>query len=124
MRGARIQLALERADEGREEIEEQTLARQHDVAQVVLHEGAENDRPHALLRGSAIDAADRLLCLVNARYEWQSHRPKFEPVELREQTVTHRLCRHARLVRDEKYGSAAHVSESFIARAAEQVACP
>ena len=44
-----VQLALQRADERGEEIEEQPVAALDDVAQVVLHQRAEDDGPHALL---------------------------------------------------------------------------
>ena len=77
-----------RPDERREKIKEQAVAFQHDVAQLILHERAEHDRPHAFLLRGAIDLAHGLLCLVNARHKWQSHRPKFEAAELRQQAVT------------------------------------
>src|SRR5262249_31575497 len=54
------------------------------------------------------DAPDRLLRLVKVGHKWQSHRPKFLAFELRHQAVTERLGGHARLVGDEKNGSAAH----------------
>jgi hypothetical protein len=118
--GALVQLALEGAHEGGEEIKEQALTLQHDVAQVILHEGAENDGPYAFFRRGAIDAPNRLLCLVNTRHEWQSHRPKFETVELREQAVTHRFSGHTRLVGHEENRAAAHGGECFTRHPTEQ----
>jgi len=79
MRRARVELALERTNKRREQIKEQRIRRHDDLAQVILHQRAEHDRPQALLLGRAVDAPDRFLCLVNARNKWQSHRAKFQP---------------------------------------------
>ena len=48
--------------------------------------------------------------LSTRRHKWQSHRPKFQALELCHEAVTHRFRGHARLVRDEEDGSTAHGS--------------
>src|SRR6202035_315945 len=77
MRRARVEFALERTHKRREQIKEQGIRRHHDLAQVVLHQRAEHDRPQALLLGRTVDAPYGFLRLVKARHQWQSHRPKF-----------------------------------------------
>src|SRR6202043_1537073 len=99
VRGAGSKLILERAHEGCKEVQKQRATAEHDVAHVILHESAEDDRPYALLVGRAIDAAHGILRLVNARHKWQSHGAKFQALELRQETVAHRLCSNTRLVR-------------------------
>ena len=99
-------------DEGTEKIEEQTIRTEYDVTQVVLDQGAENDGAQPLFRGSPVDASDGLVRLVNARHKWQSHGPKFEPLELCHEAVTQCFRGHARLIRNEKCGSTAHARES------------
>jgi len=123
MRRARVELALERTNKRREQIKEQRIRRHDDLAQVILHQRAEHDRPQALLLGRAVDAPDRFLCLVNARHKWQSHRAKFQPLELRHETVAQCFRSHPRLVRDEKYRSTAHgaVYSSGLVRAVSSV---
>ncbi len=113
VRGLGLELALERPDEGREEIKEQPVAFHHDVAQIVLHQRAEHDGPHTLFLSGSVYPADGLLRLVNARHKWQSHRPKFEPIELCQEAVAERLRGDASLIGHEESGSAAHGSNSI-----------
>ena len=108
VRGARVELALQRPYEGGEKIEEQTIRGHDNIAQVILHQGAENDGADALLLGGAIDPPDSLVRLVNARHKWQSHWSKFQAFELRHETVAHGFRSHTRLVRNEENGSTTH----------------
>src|SRR4029077_13975828 len=108
MRRTRIELAFQRADEGGEKIEKQSVGGNHDVAQLILHERAEDDRANTLFLVGPVDAPNGLLCLVNARHKWQSHGAKFQALELCHEAVTHRLRRHTCLVGNEEYRSTAH----------------
>ena len=108
MSGARVELAFQRPHERGEEIEKQTIGSHNYVAQFVLHERAEDDGLDALILHRAIDPADRLLRLVNARHKWQSDRTEFQSFELRHEAVAQRFRRHASLVRNEEDGSTTH----------------
>jgi len=108
MRRTHVKLALHRADECREQIEEQTAAGENDVTQVVLHQCAEHYGPQTILGSGAIDLAYGLFCLVNTRHKWQSDWPKFQSAKLREQAVPQRLGGHAGLIGHEENGSSAH----------------
>jgi hypothetical protein len=105
---ARRQFIFEGAYERCEEIEEQRATAEHDVAHVILHQSAKDDRAHALSIGHAIDPPHGILRLVNTRHKWQSHRAKFQTLKLGQETVAHGLCSNARLVRQEKNRPATH----------------
>src|SRR6202035_2111667 len=107
----------------REQIKEQGIRRHHDLAQVVLHQRAEHDRPQALLLGRTVDAPYGFLRLVKARHKWQSHRPKFLSLELRHETVAQCFRGHTRLVGNEEYGSTAHGAGVLIKAAAMSPQC-
>ena len=102
---AGVEFALQGADERAEEIEEQTIGAEHDVAQLILHQRAENDGPHALFGGRAVDRAHGFVRLVNAGHKWQSHGPKFDALELCHQAVAQCFGGHSRLVGYEENGS-------------------
>src|SRR5229473_3050244 len=69
--------------------------RAHDnITQIILHEGAKNDRPDALFLRGAIDPPDSLVRLVNARHKWQSYWSKFQAFEMRHETVAHGFRSH------------------------------
>src|SRR6185312_14034137 len=108
MRGAGVELALQRTDECREEIQKQPVGRHHDVAQLVLHQSTEDDRANALFLARPVDTPHGVLRLVNARHKWQSHRAELQTLELCHEAVTHRLRSHPCLVRHEENGSTAH----------------
>src|SRR5438874_1728731 len=65
VRRARVELALERTDERREQVEEQRIRPHEDLAQIVLHQSAEHDRTQTLAC-RAVDAPNGLLRLVKA----------------------------------------------------------
>src|SRR5437870_2049478 len=108
VRRASVELALQRPHEGGEKIQEQAVRRHDNITQIVLHQGAENDGPDALLLRGAVDAPDSLVRLVNARYKWQSHWSKFQAFELRHEAVAHGFRSHTSLVRYEENGSTTH----------------
>ena len=108
MARAYVELALQGTHEGTEEIEEQAIRTEYDIAQLILPPGAENDGADALFLGRAVDPPDCLVRLVNARHKWQSYWSKFQAFKLRHETVAHGFRSHTRLVRNEKYGSAIH----------------
>src|SRR6202035_5615413 len=81
MARAGVEFALQGTYEGTEKIEEQAIRTEYDIAQLILHQGAENDGAQALLDSGPVDTVDRLVRLVNARHTWQSHRPQIEPLE-------------------------------------------
>src|SRR5258708_4266510 len=110
MARAGVEFALQGTHEGAEKIEEQAIRTEYDIAQLMLQQGAENDGAQARLDGGPVDTLDRLVRLVNARHKWQSHGPKFEPLELCHEAVTQCFRGYARLIRDEKCGSTAHGS--------------
>ena len=64
VRGAGVELTLEWADEGREQIEEQPVGGDQHIAQIILYQSAEHDRPQPLLLRGAVDAPHRLVRLV------------------------------------------------------------
>ena len=82
MSRARHQLLFHRADEGFEKIEEQGICALDYGTQVVLHHGAEDNRPLPCFEPCGIDTPQRILCLVKGGHKWQSHGPKRQPVEL------------------------------------------
>src|SRR6185437_10709014 len=108
VRGAGVELAFQRADEGGEEVEEEAISAHYHVAQLILHERAEYDRPESFLLRGAVDPAHRLLRLVKGGHKWQSHGPKLQALELGHEAVTQCFRGHSRLVRHEEYGSTAH----------------
>jgi len=103
-----LELGLEGTEERVEEVEEQPVAEFHQRADFLLDQRAEHDGPHAVVERRGVDLPYGFHCLVSTGDKWQSHLPKFEPVELREQAVPHRLGSHAGLIRHEKYGSSRH----------------
>ena len=92
------------------------MAALDDRPQVILHEGAEHDRPRAVGDAGRIDPPYGFLCLVNGGDKWQSHLSEFEAFELRKQAVPHRFGGHAGLVRDEKNGSSVHPRDALHGR--------
>src|SRR3979490_1493422 len=96
-----------------EEIQEKSAAAADHIANILLHEGTEYDRPHAFLGPDQIDLAYRLDRLVNRGDKWHSHLTKFDAVELRHEAVSHCFCSNARLVGNKKHGSLYHGSLRF-----------
>src|SRR3979490_1068592 len=93
-----------------EEIQEKSAAAANHVANVLLHEGAEYDRPHAFLGADQIDLTYRFNRRVNGGDKWHSHLTKFDAVELRHEAVTHCFCSNTRLIGNKKHGSFDHGS--------------
>ena len=103
-----VQFPLERVDESVEEIQQQATAAANHRTNLVVDEGREDDRPHALHLGGEVDTPHDLLRLVYAVDKWQSHAPKKEPVELGEQAVTKGFSSDPGLVGYEKYRPVIH----------------
>ena len=110
VRGTHVQFTFQRPEERVEEIQKQAVGFLDHGTQLVLHKCAEYDWPRAFLFRNEVDLPRRFVCLVKCRDEWQSHRAKFQAIELRQQAVPHGFRGHASLVRDEKNGSAVHGS--------------
>src|SRR5271155_5738883 len=106
----RLELVLQRPQKGIEKIQKKAGAAADHIAHVFLHQGAEYDRPHALVLADQIDFANRLYRLVNGGDKWHSHLPKFNTVELCHEAVAHRLCGDPCLVRNKKHSSFSHGS--------------
>ena len=99
------ELLLQRAEKRVKEIEEQAARLLERVAHLVVDERREHDRADALVATGLVDLRGRFARLVNGGDEWQSDRPEFHAVELRQQAVSHRLGSDAGLVGHEEDGS-------------------
>jgi hypothetical protein len=49
---------------------------------MILHQGAEDDRPRIFSLGHRVDLANGSVCLVNGIYKWQSDPVKIFAVKL------------------------------------------
>ena len=103
-----MQFCFQGRQKGIEQIDQHAALGLEAVAEVILHQCAENDGAFILLRCSVVDLPERLINLVNGIQKWQSHLIKLVPFELCQQAVAQRFRGHAGLVGDKKYGATNH----------------
>ncbi len=102
------QLALQRADEGAEHVQQHALAVLLDDAQHAhVDQGGEDDGLLALQLGRVVDAAHGLMGLVLGVDEGQAHVARLD-VELRQDGIAEGLGGDAGAVGDEEYGARVH----------------
>jgi len=99
------QFHLERIDEGAEQIQQITLAFLQQRDDTVVHQRAEEDRPHAVLHRGAIDHVDGAPRLVFVLDERHADLAEFHAIELGQQASAQCFGRDARAVREIEDGT-------------------
>ena len=103
MRGTDQQFPLHRTQIGGKEVQEQSVDPRESLADMVMHQRAENDRAIARFANGRVDTPQDLICLVNTVDKWHSHLIEFVFFKLRQQTAAQCFCGHPGLVRQKKY---------------------